>query len=193
MIRKLLAAVVLSVLTAAVAYAQKPVVCAVTDIQDDPTNGLEMCRSLFIEYFLSELTTHAKVNVLDTRTVQNAIGELKFEHGKKLAPKEIGALCDKLKCSALCLVAMKREQNGKMLATIQLVDKTAKILGTISAQMDGVGDTDAISSKLARDSAVIIRQINGTVLAGNEIDNGTDSIYKALPSTVTNIYDADVK
>ena len=87
MIRKLLAVVVLSVLTAAAAYAQKPVVCAVTDIQDDPTNGLEMCRSLFIEYFLSELTTHAKVNVLDTRTVQNAIGALKFEHGKKTYPK----------------------------------------------------------------------------------------------------------
>lgn len=65
----------------------KPVVCAVTDIQDDPTNGLEMCRSLFIEYFLSELTTHAKVNVLDTRTVQNAIGALKFEHGKNLPQK----------------------------------------------------------------------------------------------------------
>ena len=123
MIRKLLAVVVLSVLTAAVAYAQKPVVCAVTDIQDDPTNGLEMCRSLFIEYFLSELTTHAKVNVLDTRTVQNAIGALKFEHGKKLTPKEIGELCDKLKCSALCLVAMKREKNGKMIASVELVDK----------------------------------------------------------------------
>ena len=193
MIRKLLAVVVLSVLTAAAAYAQKPVVCAVTDIQDDPTNGLAMCRSLFIEYFLSELTTHAKVNVLDTRTVQNAIGALKFEHGKKLTPKEIGELCDKLKCSALCLVAMKREKNGKMIASVELVDKTGKVLGNVSAQMDGVGDTDAISSKLARDSAIIIRKINGTVLAGNEIDNGTNSIYNALPSTVTNIYDAETK
>ena len=102
MIRKLLAVVVLSAL-ASLAYAQKPVVSAVTDIQDDPTNGLEMCRSLFIEYFLSELTTHAKVNVLDTKTVQKALGDLKFEHGKKLTKKEIGALCGKLNCGALCL------------------------------------------------------------------------------------------
>ena len=193
MIRKLFAAVVLSVVTAGAAYAQKPVVSAVTDIQDDPTNGLEMCRSLFIEYFLSELTTHAKVNVLDTKTVQTAIGKLKFEHGKKLTKKEIGALCDQLKCGALCLVGMKREKDGKMLATVELVDKNGKLLGTVSAQMDGVGDTDSISSKLARDSATILRQINGSVLAGNEIDKGTDSIYNALPSTVTNIYDSDIR
>lgn len=192
MIRKLLAVVVLSAF-ASLAYAQKPVVSAVTDIQDDPTNGLEMCRSLFIEYFLSELTTHAKVNVLDTKTVQKAIGELKFEHGKQLTDKEIGALCGKLNCGALCLVSMKRENGGKMAVTVKLVEKNGKLLGTVSAQMDGVGDTDSISSKLARDSAAILRQVNGTVLAGNEIDKGTDSLYNALPSTVTNLYDSDTK
>ncbi len=193
MVRKLLAVVALSLLGALSAFAQKPVVSAVTDIQDDPTNGLEMCRSLFIEYFLSELTTHAKVNVLDTKTVQKAIGDLKFEHGKKLSKQEIGALCAKLKCGALCLVGMKREKNGKMEATIKLVDKNGKLLGTVSAQMDGVGDTDSISSKLARDSAAILRQINGTVLAGSEIDNRTDTVYNALPSTVTNLYDTDAR
>ena len=193
MVRKLLAVVALSLLGALSAFAQKPVVSAVTDIQDDPTNGLEMCRSLFIEYFLSELTTHAKVNVLDTKTVQKAIGELKFEHGRKLSKKEIGALCGKLKCGALCLVGMKREGNGKMAVNIDLVDKNGKLLGTISAQMDGVGDTDSISSKLARDSAVILRRINGTALVGSEIDNRMDSVYNTLPSTVTNLYDTDAK
>ena len=107
MFRKL--TVFAAVMLAAVSlYAQKPVSAAVTDIVDDPANGLEMCRSLFNEYFLSELTTHVKVTMLDTASVQKAITEMQLSRGVALTEKQISELCAKLKTDALCLVRMSR-------------------------------------------------------------------------------------
>ena len=71
-------------LSAFALYAQKPVHSAVTDIEDDPANGLEMCRSLFNEYFLSELTTHSKINMIDTASVQKAVNKLKLSRGRAM-------------------------------------------------------------------------------------------------------------
>ncbi len=187
MIQKLFAVGILSLLTIAAAYAQKPVISAVTDIEDDPSNGMEMCRSLFNEYFLSELTTHAKVNMLDTKTVQTAISDLKIPRGKKLNTQQIIDLCKKLNVDAICLVFMKREKNTKILVDVRILCKTGKLLGNVSATMEGVGDTDSVSSKIARDCAVILRKINGSALLGNELDNSTNNFYDALPSTVTSI------
>ena len=187
MTRKLFAAVVLSFLTVSALYAQKPVICAVTDIEDDPTNGLEMCRSLFTEYYLAELMTHSKVNVLDTKSVQTALGTLKLERGRKMTAKQFEQLCAQLKCGALCLVGMKREKDGKMLAEVRIVDKNGKTLGSVSALMNGVGDTDSVSARLARSSAVIIRKANGSLLSGDS-DLGEEFIYKKLPNTVKSTY-----
>jgi hypothetical protein len=139
MIQKLFAVGILSLLTIAAAYAQKPVISAVTDIEDDPSNGMEMCRSLFNEYFLSELTTHAKVNMLDTKTVQTAISDLKIPRGKKLNTQQVMDLCKKLKVDAICLVFMKREKNTKILVDVRILCKTGKTLGNVSATMEGSG------------------------------------------------------
>ena len=185
MIRKLVAAVALSVLAASAVYAQKPVVCAVTDIEDDPTNGLEMCRSLFTEYYLAELMTHSKVSVLDTKNVQTALVSLKQERGRKLTAKQIERLCAELKCGALCLVSMKREKDGKMLTAVQIVDKAGKVLGSVSAQMNGVGDTDSVSSLLAGKCAVILRKLRGIEDAESKKDETQSG--ESLPSTVTEI------
>ena len=142
-------------------YAQKPVAAAVSDIEDDPANGLEMCRSLFNEYFLSELTTHAKINMLDTASIQKSVAELKLSRGRDLTEKEIKDLCAKLKTDALCLVKMSRGKNNAIDIKVRIVDNTGKKVGTVSASMKGIGDTDATSHSMARDCAMILRKMRG--------------------------------
>ena len=151
-----------AILSAAVSlYAQKPVAAAVTDIEDDPANGLEMCRSLFNEYYLSELTTHAKVNMLDTATIQNSITKLKLSRGQKLSEKQIQQLCQSLKTDALCLVKMARGKDKAIVITVDIADKDGKKAGTVTASMKGISDTDSVSSNLAKESARILRKLRG--------------------------------
>ena len=192
MFRKLLvfAAVML---TAVSLYAQKPVSAAVTDIVDDPANGLEMCRSLFNEYFLSELTTHVKVTMLDTASVQEAISKMQLSRGVALTEKQISELCSRLKTDALCLVRMSRVSDKKksINVSVELVANTGKTIGKVSADMKGIGDTDAVSHSLARECAVILRKLRGIdekEASKEEKESGQQGKQrKTLPSTVTEI------
>ncbi|OQA85198.1 MAG: hypothetical protein BWY31_02063 [Lentisphaerae bacterium ADurb.Bin242] len=171
-------------LAAAAAYAQKPVLAAVTDIEDDPSNGLEMCRSLFNEYYLSELTTHTKVNMLDTATTQKATAKLQLKRGADLAPDEVKRLCKELGIDALCLVKMSRKEKNTITTTIEIVSREGKPVGTVSAKMEGVGDTDAVSSKLAAESAKILRKYKGIEESAGQLDSFR---LEPLPNTVTEI------
>jgi len=184
MFHKILTAFVL-LFAACSLYAQKPVAAAVTDIEDDPSNGLEMCRSLFNEYFLSELTTHAKVNMVDTASIQKAIAKLKLSRGRKLTVKEISSLCKNLKTDALCLIKMSRSGKEAIHITVRLVDRNGKERGTVKASMKGIGDTDATSNELARKSAVILRKIRG--IDETESKKMEKQMIQPLPSTVTPI------
>ena len=172
------------VLAASVLYAQKPVAAAVTDIEDNPSNGLEMCRSLFNEYFLSELTTHAKVNMLDTASIQKAIAKLKLSRGEKLTAKQISSLCKNLKTDALCLIEMSRTGKEAIHITVRIVDRNGKERGKVKGSMKGIGDTDATSNELARKSAVILRKIRGIDETESE---RMEKQTQPLPSTVTPI------
>lgn len=181
-----------AMLTAVSLYAQKPVSAAVTDIVDDPANGLEMCRSLFNEYFLSELTTHVKVIMLDTASVQKAITELKLSRGVALTEKQISDLCAKLKTDALCLVRMSRGNKNSINVNVEVVANTGKSIGKVSANMKGIGETDATSHSMAKDCAVILRRLRGIdeKEAGKEekeANSKKDKPTDSLPSTVTGI------
>lgn len=164
-------------------YAQKPVVAAVTDIEDDPSNGLEMCRSLFNEYYLSELTTHSKVTMLDTATIQKEITKLQVQRGAAMDAKQIGSLCSALKADALCLVKMKRTDKNAISITVSMVSRDGRKLGSVNAVMEGIGDTDAVSSKLAIESARLLRTLRG--ITGEETQ--VPAQEQALPSKVTEI------
>ena len=184
MVHKILTVFAL-VFAASALYAQKPVAAAVTDIEDNPSNGLEMCRSLFNEYFLSELTTHAKINMLDTASVQKAIAKLKLSRGQKLTAKQISSLCDSLKTDALCLIEMSRTGKEAIHITVNIVDRNGKKRGTVKASMKGIGDTDAVSNELAGKSAVILRKIRG--IDETESERKEKQEAQPLPSTVTPI------
>ena len=173
------------VFAASALYAQKPVAAAVTDIEDNPSNGLEMCRSLFNEYFLSELTTHAKINMLDTASVQKAIAKLKLSRGQKMTAKQISSLCDNLKTDALCLIEMSRTGKEAIHITVNIVDRNGRKRGKVKASMKGIGDTDAVSNKLAGKSAVILRKIRG--IDETESERKEKQEAQPLPSTVTPI------
>ena len=160
MLHKFLIAVAV-LFSACALYAQKPVSSAVSDIEDDPSNGLEMCRSLFNEYFLSVLATHSKVNTTDTASVQKAVAKLKIRRGVRLSAKQISGLCKELKTDALCLVKMKRENKNAIRVKVGMVTSKGKRIGMVSAVMEGIGDTDAASSKLALESAKILRRNAG--------------------------------
>ena len=160
MLHKFLIAVAV-LFSACALYAQKPVSSAVSDIEDDPSNGLEMCRSLFNEYFLSELTTHAKIHMLDTASVQRSLSNLKLPRGRALSQKEIKDLCSDLKTDALCLVKMSRNDKKAIVISVKIVDKNGKTAGTASSTMKGIGDTDAASNALAKRCAVILRKLRG--------------------------------
>lgn len=153
---------VMSLLFAAgMLFAQKPVVAAVTDVEDSPSNGMEMCRSLFNEYYLSVLSTHTKVNTVDTASVQKAIAKLKIDRGARLSARQITALCRELKTDALCLVKVSRKDKNSIQVKVGVVSKAGKRLGTVSAVMEGIGDTDAASSRLALESAKLLRKSAG--------------------------------
>jgi len=183
MFHKILSAFVVLMLASAV-YAQKPVAAAVTDIEDDPANGLEMCRSLFNEYFLSELTTHAKVNMVDTASVQDVVSKMKLVRGEKLSEKQIKELCGKLNIDAVCLVKMSKNAKNEIVVSVKMIDKNGKDVGKTEATMKGIGDTDATSSALARKCAVSLRKIRGI----DEVESQkSEKQSKPLPSTVTEI------
>ena len=173
-------------LTAFSLYAQKPVSAAVTDIEDDPANGLEMCRSLFNEYFLSELTTHAKVNMLDTASIQKKVAEMKLSRGSNLTEKQIKELCGKLKTDALCLVKMAKDAKNNIAITVKMVDQNGKNIGEVKSTMKSIGDTDVVSHDMARKCAVILRKLRG--IDEKESQKAEkQSEAKPLPSTVTEI------
>lgn len=182
MTRKLFIAAA-ALLSSLALYAQKPVVAAVTDIEDDPSNGLEMCRSLFNEYYLSELTTHSKVTMLDTATIQKEITKLQVQRGAAMDAKQIGSLCSALKADALCLVKMKRTDKNAISITVSMVSRDGRKLGSVNAVMEGIGDTDAVSSKLAIESARLLRTLRG--ITGEETQ--VPAQEQALPSKVTEI------
>lgn len=159
MFHKILLSVSMLLLAGAV-FAQKPVVAAVTDVEDSSSNGMEMNRSLFNEYFLAALSTHSKVNTVDTATVQKALAKLNVRRGAKLSAKQIAALCKEIKTNALCLVKVNRK--GKNIQVrVGVVTSNGKRAGTVSALMEGIGDTDAASTKLALESAKILRKSAG--------------------------------
>ena len=176
------AAVLLSALSL---YAQKPVSAAVTDIEDDPANGLEMCRSLFNEYFLSELTTHAKVNMLDTATIQKTVAKSQLSRGRTLSEKQLKELCEKLQTDAVCLVKMNRNAKNEIVITVKLANREGKKIGEVSASMKGIGDTDSVSSLLAGKCAAILRKLRG--IEDPESKKGETQSTESLPSTVTEI------
>ena len=165
-------------------YAQKPVAAAVTDIEDNPSNGLEMCRSLFNEYYLSELTTHSKINMLDTASTQSQINKLELSRGQDLSAEQIKKLCQALKTDALCLLKMSRGKNSTIVATLKIVDKDGKTAGTVTATLKGIGDTDSVSRTLAISSAKILRKIRGI---SEKEERKSDEKEPTLPSTVTPI------
>lgn len=153
------------------AYAQKPLLAAITDIEEDPTNGLEMSRSLFNEYFLAELTTRAKINVVDTATTQKRIAALKLERGKKLSVKSIRDLCKSLKTDALCLVSMKRTGKKNTIdVTVRVVNSNGKLLGSSKGNMKMIGDAGKVSIAISSKVADLIRSLNGTQAIGKKID-----------------------
>ena len=160
MFKKMLLSMSMLLIAGAV-FAQKPVVTAVTDVEDNPSNGMEMCRSLFNEYFLSVLATHSKVNTTDTASVQKAVAKLKIRRGVRLSAKQISGLCKELKTDALCLVKMKRENKNAIRVKVGMVTSKGKRIGMVSAVREGIGDTDAASSKLALESAKILRRNAG--------------------------------
>ena len=180
-----------AMLAAVSLYAQKPVHAAVTDIVDDPANGLEMCRSLFNEYFLSELTTHVKVSMLDTASVQKAISEMQLSRGIALTEKQISELCSKLKTDALCLVRMARGSKNSIDVSVEVVANTGKTIGKVSANMKGIGDTDAASHSMAKECARILRKLRGIdekeVSKEEKVINKDNKQTQELPSTVTQI------
>ena len=183
MFRKFLTAFVLLFAVCSL-YAQKPVTAAVTDIEDDPSNGLEMCRSLFNEYFLSELTTHAKVNMLDTAAIQKKVTEMKLVRGQKLTEKQVKELCGKLKTDALCLVKMAKNAENGIAVSVRLLDKNGKEVGKVNSNMKGIGDTDSVSSTMAQKCAVVLRKLRGI----DEVESQkTEAQSNSLPSTVTEI------
>lgn len=160
------------------AYAQKPLLAAITDIEEDPTNGLEMSRSLFNEYFLAELTTRAKINVIDTATTQKKITALKLERGRKLSAGQVQALCKSLKTDALCLVSMKRTgKKSGVAVTVKVVDSKGKMLGLSKGNMQMIGDAGKVSALIASKAADFIRALNGTQALGKKID---DQLHSAI-------------
>lgn len=159
MFHKILLSMSMLLLAGAV-FAQKPVVAAVTDVEDSPSNGMEMNRSLFNEYFLAALSTHSKVNTVDTATIQKALAKHKVLRGAKLSAKQISALCKETGTNALCLVKVVRK--GKNIQVkVGIVGANGKRVGEVNALMEGIGDTDAASTRLAEESAKILRKSAG--------------------------------
>ena len=155
--KKLLIAALFS-FAAMCAFAQKSVNTAITDIEEDPTNGLEMTRCLFNEYYLAELTTHAKVTVTDSASVQKKINALKIPRGVKLSAKNVKALCNAVKAKALCLVSMKRNVKNKSVdVVIRVISADNKLLGSCKGVMKGIGDAGKLSAVLAAESAAFVR------------------------------------
>lgn len=155
--KKIFFAAFLSVV-ALCAFAQKSVKTAITDIEEDPTNGLEMTRCLFNEYYLAELTTHSKVTVADSATLQKKITALKIPRGVRLSAKNVKALCKALDAKALCLVSMKRNAKVKGVdVSIRIVDMNNKLLGSCNGVMKGIGEAGKLSALLAAKSAPIVR------------------------------------
>ncbi len=157
MLKKIFIAAVFSVAALCV-YGQKSVNTAITDIEEDPTNGLEMTRCLFNEYYLAELTTHAKVTVTDSATVQKKTAALKIPRGVRLSAKNVKALCKALNAKALCLVSMKRNAKSKGVdVSIRVINADNKVLGTCKGVMKGIGEAGKLSAVLASESAAIVR------------------------------------
>lgn len=155
--KKLLLAALFS-FAAVCAFAQKSVNTAITDIEEDPTNGLEMTRCLFNEYYLAELTTHSKVTVSDSASVQKKINALKIPRGVKLSAKNVKALCKAVNAKALCLVSMKRNAKVKGVdVVIRVISADNKLLGSCKGVMKGIGEAGKLSAVLAAESAPFVR------------------------------------
>lgn len=168
MMKKIFVAAILSVFTLC-AFAQKSVNAAITDIEEDPTNGLEMTRCLFNEYYLAELITHSKVTVVDSATVQKKITALKIPRGVRLSAKNVKALCKALDIKALCLVSMSRNAKNKGVdVSIRIVNCNNKLLGTVKGVMKGIGDAGKLSGTLAAKSASIVRAADKKSPAGKK-------------------------
>ena len=158
MLKKIFVAAVLSA-AALCAFAQKSVKAAITDIEEDPANGLEMTRCLFNEYYLAELTTHSKVTVNDSATVQKKINLLKIPRGVKLSAQNVKDLCKALNAKALCLVSMTRNarEKGCVDVHIRVVSADNKLLGSSSGVMKGIGEAGKLSAVLAAKTAPFVR------------------------------------
>ena len=174
MLKKIFLTAAISLITFAVC-AQKPLLSAITDIEEDPTNGLEMSRSLFNEYFLAELTTRAKINVVDTATTQKKLTLLKLERGKKLSAKNIRTLCNELKTDAICLVSMKRAKDNTIDVNVKVISSKGKFLGNVKGNMRMIGDAGKLSTEIATGVADCIRSLNGTQALGKKIDSQLQS------------------
>ena len=158
MLKKIFVAAVLSAV-ALCAFAQKSVKAAITDIEEDPASGLEMTRCLFNEYYLAELTTHSKVTVCDSATVQKKLTALKIPRGVKLSAENVKALCKALNAKALCLVSMTRndkEKNG-VDVLVRIVSADNKVLGSSKGLMKGIGEAGKLSAVLAAKTAPFVR------------------------------------
>ena len=161
--KKLLIAALFS-FAAVCAFAQKSVNTAITDIEEDPTNGLEMTRCLFNEYYLAELTTHSKVTVTDSASVQKKINALKIPRGVKLSAKNVKVLCNAVNAKALCLVSMKRNTKAKGVdVIIRVISADNKLLGSCKGLMKGIGEAGKLSAVLAAESAPFVRAADKAV------------------------------
>ncbi|MBP5181916.1 MAG: hypothetical protein J6331_02695 [Lentisphaeria bacterium] len=170
MLKKIFAVAILSA-AALCAFAQKSVKAAITDIEEDPSNGLEMTRCLFNEYYLAELTTHSKVTVNDSATVQKKINSLKIPRGVKLSAQNVKALCKALNAKALCLVSMTRNTKDKGVnVLIRVVSDEGKLLGSSSGLMKGIGEAGKLSAVLAAKTAPFVRSADKAIaLAKKEV------------------------
>lgn len=179
MLKKIFIAAVFSV-AALCAFAQKSVNTAITDIEEDPTNGLEMTRCLFNEYYLAELTTHAKVTVTDSATVQKKTAALNIPRGVRLSAKNVKALCKALNAKALCLVSMKRNAKLKGLeVTIRIVNADNKVLGSCKGVMKGIGEAGKLSALLAAESASLVRSADASAVPAGKAAAKKSAVKKA--------------
>lgn len=168
-----------AMLFSAAVFAQRPSLVVVTDIEDNGDSSLEQYRCLFVEYFISELSTHARIDTVESATISKVLTDLKYKRGIKLESANINALCTKMKANILCSQFLKRRDDRKIEVIIKIFDSTGKVIGNVSTVMASINDSDAASKKLALEGAVMIRKATGSEAVGEILDKS----LKRIPGT----------
>lgn len=168
-----------AMLFSAAVFAQRPSLVVVTDIEDNGDSSLEQYRCLFVEYFISELSTHARIDTVESATISNVLTDLKYKRGIKLEPANINALCTKMKANILCSQFLKRTDDKKIEVMIKIFESNGNAIGNVHTVMASINDSDIASKKLALESATIIRKATGSESVGEILDK----TLKRIPGT----------